>query len=161
MPSSPIPAQIEVSKPVYNHIDDYVGRVKAHPSSMVEEVIEELQRRLSIRGVIRPDPRNAVTWDQVDRLQFPERNSYSPHAPPPLANNIWDQFQNMRLIPIMRDGKLGTHMVMPSSLSLHEAQYRAEQWAGWRFTFLMVALGPYIGSCASHTYPRMSLPLQQ
>ena len=42
----------------------------------------------------------------------------------------------------MRHGRVGTHVVMPSSISLSEAQRRVERWAGWRFLPTIVALGP-------------------
>ena len=42
----------------------------------------------------------------------------------------------------MAHGRVGAHVVMPSSITLSEAQRRVERWAGWRFLPTIVALGP-------------------
>ena len=142
LPASPTPAQQEVARPVYTSLE-YIGRVKAHPDCRIEDVVEELQRKLVIHGPIRPDPRNATTWRDTDWLLFPPRTCIPLMSYSLLVRNIWEQFQDMRRVPVMSEGRLMTHVVLPQSVSLAEAEKRCERWAGWKYAVILVALGSY------------------
>ena len=141
LPSSPTAAQVEVARPVYTRLDHYVGRIKAHPTCLVEEIIEELHRKYMIHGQIQPDPRNASTWQEVDWIMFPPREPVGLMRYATLFDNIWEKFQHIRQIPVLQSGRVSTHVVMPQELSLREAQRRVERWAGWRFAANIVTIG--------------------
>ena len=140
-PPSPSNAQREVSKPAYDP-QSYIGRFKAHAKALPEDVVDEIfaKLRIQLEGNSEYQPDNAAFWEDVDFLDVPAKQPVRVMIYELLTTSVWERYQRLRVVPVLREGRIVSHAVFPHHLAHLEAELRAQEWVGWKQTLLLVEL---------------------
>ena len=145
---TPPPAQpLAVSKEVYE-LNQYVGKVRAPPNSLVTDVLADVEQKIKPHRPIRIVPQGAQLWSDVTFLMVPARLALDTDRPYDLRMGRWEYYQFPRHVPVLVSGRIGPIVVFPWHLSMQQAQLRlnrttaqhiiwhltATSWQSWVIT---------------------------
>ena len=132
---------LRVSKNVRDH-DGVIGQIRAHPSSLPEDVLSDFADRVKPWALPRIYPHDALTWDDVQSVILPPPEQVVGHNAIDLRKSRWELYEELRKIPLMKDGNIIHVLHVPRSLTLSRCQLRVERAATrlqiWQLTALSV-----------------------
>ena len=122
------------------HGEHHVGYVWAYKTAYAHEIVNELMEDLMLESYVETVPAQARRWDEVARLTIP-------NAAVVVSRNIvdtrvsrWELYQAHKEIPMMKEGAVVRHVLIPKVTSLRGAQVRLNMHAPWEETWKIMAL---------------------
>ena len=122
------------------HDEHHVGYVWAYKTSYAQEIVKELMETLMFDSYVETVPAQARRRDEVARLTVPNPAVVTTRNPLDTRATRWEPYQAHREIPMLREGRVVRHAVVPKVASLRGCQIRLNMHAPWDETWKLMIL---------------------
>ena len=135
-------AQLHPSPVLVIEGEHQVGYMWANPRARVGQVLQEIGDQLELPMLLGVIPCQAITWSEVARIEVYEKARVRQRHFTDMRISRWELYQQPREIPMLFDGEVIDHVVLPRALPIQIVQARLDTLATWREQVTLMVLDP-------------------
>ena len=135
-------AQLHPSPVLVIEGEQQVGYMWANPRARVGQVLQEIGDQLQLPMLLGVVPCQAITWNEVARIELYEKATVRRRRFTDLRISRWELYQQPREIPMLFEGAVIDHVVLPRALPMQIVQARLDTLATWREQVTLMVLDP-------------------
>ena len=152
-PRTPPPAQPDrIPRPARDR-DGFVGFIRAHPDTPIDQILAELSLTIQPHSPILAVPDEATTWAEVVLIRLPAMQDPGPDYDLDLRINRWELYQRIRRVYVLEGGEPDQLVIMPWEIHIWEAQRRLDTYAARGELWVIVAVTPRDWVIVKHNLP--------
>ena len=135
-------AQLHPSPVLVIEGEQQVGYMWANPRARVGQILQEIGDQLQLPMLLGVVPCQAITWSEVARIELYEKATVRQRYFTDMRISRWELYQQPREIPMLFDGEVIDHVVLPRALPIQVVQARLDTLATWREQVTLMVLDP-------------------